>query len=175
MASTSSDAPSTHESYLHPPELRLEDLLNLENVLLGNILYTHATQLSEFVPYTQGVTVDPQPSVDLHQSSETYPNPVEASQPPPLTQVPGDAATAAPVTLNPVGSQNQTRHLCPWAGCGRDYKERKGLNRHMKCEHKPPIHCFDPSCDFEWPEGRRYMYVDHLKEVHGLNPAASGT
>ncbi|KAI0290647.1 hypothetical protein B0F90DRAFT_1784108 [Multifurca ochricompacta] len=52
------------------------------------------------------------------------------------------------------------------SSCGSRYKQKQGLNRHKRDKHKPKKRC-DLCLDFTWPEGRRYMYKDHVREKHG--------
>ena len=49
--------------------------------------------------------------------------------------------------------------------CGLSFAQRQGLTRHAKDTHLPKKRC--AFCNnFAWPQGRRYIYRQHLQEEH---------
>jgi hypothetical protein len=65
----------------------------------------------------------------------------------------------------------RSRHKCCYCDSPRDFKERKALNRHIKDAHSLLYTCEHPWCGFKWSQGRRYLYVKHLRKRHPVPPA----
>ncbi|KAH9032162.1 hypothetical protein EDB85DRAFT_1274916 [Lactarius pseudohatsudake] len=61
--------------------------------------------------------------------------------------------------------RNSKKYRCDIQGCTSAFAQRQGLNRHTKDKHsslKPCLYC----SDFEWSEGRSYLFKKHLKKMH---------
>ncbi|PAA84978.1 hypothetical protein BOX15_Mlig015516g2, partial [Macrostomum lignano] len=53
--------------------------------------------------------------------------------------------------------------FCDWPGCGRAFRSRKGLNRHVNCQHSKPLTC--PLCSARY-SGSRTHFERHLLHGH---------
>ncbi|KAH8989383.1 hypothetical protein EDB86DRAFT_2943797 [Lactarius hatsudake] len=61
--------------------------------------------------------------------------------------------------------RNSKKYLCDIPRCSSGFAQRQGLNRHIKDRHLRRIRC--PYCsDFEWSEGRFYLFKSHLRKMH---------
>ncbi|KAH9032160.1 hypothetical protein EDB85DRAFT_1274761 [Lactarius pseudohatsudake] len=61
--------------------------------------------------------------------------------------------------------RNSKKYLCNITRCSSGFAQRQGLNRHVKDIHARRIPC--PYCsDFEWSEGRLYLFKSHLRKMH---------
>ncbi|KAI9456982.1 hypothetical protein BJY52DRAFT_1379277 [Lactarius psammicola] len=79
-------------------------------------------------------------------------------------------ATTAAVTLPPSpveAHQNFKKYWCPYcpSTSPSGFVQKQGLTRHIKDKHMPWNSC--PYCsDFEWSQGRRYLFDDHIRKIH---------
>ncbi|KAH9049281.1 hypothetical protein EDB83DRAFT_1410125 [Lactarius deliciosus] len=63
------------------------------------------------------------------------------------------------------GRRNSKKYMCDIPRCSSGFAQRQGLNRHMKDRHLRRSRC--PYCsDFEWSEGRFYLFKTHLRNMH---------
>ncbi|KAH8986339.1 hypothetical protein EDB92DRAFT_1268530 [Lactarius akahatsu] len=61
--------------------------------------------------------------------------------------------------------RNSKKYLCDIPRCSSGFAQRQGLNRHIKDRHLRRSPC--PYCsDFEWSEGRFYLFKSHLRKKH---------
>ncbi|KAI0250172.1 hypothetical protein BJV78DRAFT_613619 [Lactifluus subvellereus] len=74
-------------------------------------------------------------------------------------------SSIAPKSVVDVGL-DLSRHWCCYCGPSRGFQERKALNRHMKDAHSRLNACVYPDCGFKFSQGRRYLYINHLRKQH---------
>lgn len=76
-----------------------------------------------------------------------------------------NTAAFAPPSSRVSARRNSKKYLCNIPRCSSGFTQRQGLNRHVKDIHSRRIPCSYCS-DFEWSEGRLYLFKSHFRKMH---------